>query len=389
MKRLTQIFQALLGVAALILTALIAAGRLAWHTIRNWWKNRSKWLRRSIATIFILIPVGFVALVAYALYDDAYGRDYWDRKLSDNVTLRSFSDNKWRVYDNRTEEYTTEKINWLSEAPENDSLAVYALPNKRGYINVNTGRIVIDAEANNYCKAWVFSEGLAAVMKDGKIGFINANNEVVIPFQFHCADTCILNGMEYLFHDGYCIMISDNNKFGLIDRTGRWVVKPLYDKIWTPDNGCRTIIRSDINGKKYGLLDPSCNFIYEAVYDWIGHCDQTDGYILMKDGRMWQEDSLGNIVQPFMYESSEILSYPIDWGDEDSEYTYVLSYYSKYEISGKYGILNRITGEPITLAIYDYDISMISPSLFEVSPANCYGYYVIDTKGDVISQREL
>ncbi len=45
MKRLTQIFQALLGVVALILTALIAAGRLAWRTIRNWWKNRSKWVR--------------------------------------------------------------------------------------------------------------------------------------------------------------------------------------------------------------------------------------------------------------------------------------------------------------------------------------------------------
>ena len=51
------------------------------------------------------------------------------------------------MYNTRTEEYTTERINWLSEAPENDSLAVYALPGKYGYINVNTGRIVIDAEA--------------------------------------------------------------------------------------------------------------------------------------------------------------------------------------------------------------------------------------------------
>ena len=147
MKRLTQIFQALLGVVVPIFTAIIALGRLAWRTIRNWWKNRSKWLRRSIVAIFIIVPVGFVALVAYALYDDAYGRDYWDRNLSDNITLHSFSDNKWRVYDKQTGEYTTEKINWLSEVPENDSLAVYALPNKRGYINVNTGRIVIDAEA--------------------------------------------------------------------------------------------------------------------------------------------------------------------------------------------------------------------------------------------------
>jgi len=152
MKRLTQIFQALLGVVALIFTAIIAFGRLAWRTIRNWWKNRSKWLRRSIVAIFIIVPVGFVALVAYALYEDEYGRDYWDRKLSDNITLHSFSDNKWRVYDKQTGEYTTDKINWLSEVPENDSLAVYALPNKRGYINVNTGRIIIDAEATTTAK---------------------------------------------------------------------------------------------------------------------------------------------------------------------------------------------------------------------------------------------
>ena len=63
MKRLTQIFQALLGVVALIFTAIIAFGRLAWRTIRNWWKKRSKWLCRSIATVLILISVGFVDVV--------------------------------------------------------------------------------------------------------------------------------------------------------------------------------------------------------------------------------------------------------------------------------------------------------------------------------------
>ena len=85
MKHLKQIFQALLGVAALILATITAFGRLSWRTIRNWWKNRSKWLRRSIVAIFIIVPVGFVALVAYALYEDEYGRDYYDRRLSDNI----------------------------------------------------------------------------------------------------------------------------------------------------------------------------------------------------------------------------------------------------------------------------------------------------------------
>lgn len=97
MKHLKQMFQALLGIVALIFTSIVAAGRLAWRTIRNWWKRRSKWVLRLIVVIFIIVPVGFVALVAYALYEDEYGRDYWDCKLSDNITLHSFSDNKWRV----------------------------------------------------------------------------------------------------------------------------------------------------------------------------------------------------------------------------------------------------------------------------------------------------
>ena len=66
MKRLTQIFQALLGVVALIFTAIIAFGRLAWRTIRNWWKNRSKWLRRSIVAIFIIVPVGFRRICSWS-----------------------------------------------------------------------------------------------------------------------------------------------------------------------------------------------------------------------------------------------------------------------------------------------------------------------------------
>ena len=280
MKRLTQIFQALLGVVALIFTAIIAFGRLAWRTIRNWWKNRSKWLRRSIVAIFIIVPVGFVALVAYALYEDEYGRDYWDRKLSDNITLHSFSDNKWRVYDKQTGEYTTDKINWLSEVPENDSLAVYALPNKRGYINVNTGRIVIDTEANDYRKAWVFSDGLAAVMKDGKIGFINANNEVVIPFQFDYTDKCRMYDFGYIFHNGYCAMTNANGDLGLIDKNGNWVIEPSYDEIWAPHtSGYRVVIKDS----KHGVLDSNCAVVYPAEYGYI--TIMPDDFVLTKGGR--------------------------------------------------------------------------------------------------------
>ena len=380
MKRLTQIFQALLGVVALILTAIVAFGRLAWRTIRNWWKKCSKWLRRSIATILILIPVCFVALVGYALYEDAYGRDYWDRKLSENVTLRSFSDNKWRMYNKQTGEYTTEKINWVSEAHETDSLAVYALPGKRGYININTGRIIIDAEANDYRKAWVFSDGLAAVMKDGKIGFINDQNDVVIPFQFDYTDKCRMYDFGYVFHNGYCAMTDANGNLGLIDKNGNWVVEPEYDEIWAPHkSGYRVIVKDS----KHGILDSTGTIIYPAEYGYISIIP--DGFILTKGGKQWQVDFEGNIVQPFMFDNTYYLNYPIGY-NECGEIKYAFADFVKYEVMNSYGIMNRITGEPITPAIYS-DINMLSKDLFEVQEYDSYDWYLLDTKGNVVSKK--
>ena len=379
MKRLTQIFQALLGVVALILTAIVAFGRLAWRTIRNWWKKRSKWLRRSIATILILIPVGFVALVGYALYEDAYGRDYWDRKLSENVTLRSFSDNKWRVYNKQTGEYTTDKINWVSEAPETDSLAVYALPNKRGYININTGRIIIDAEANDYRKAWVFSDGLAAVMKDGKIGFINDQNDVVIPFLFDYTDKCRMYDFGYVFHNGYCAMTDADGNLGLIDKNGNWVLEPEYDEIWAPHkSGYRVIVKDS----KHGILDSTGTIIYPAEYGYISIIP--DGFVLNKGGKKWQVDFEGNTVQPFMFDNTYYLKYPIGY-NECGDIEYAFADFVKYEVMSCYGVMNRMTGEPITPSIYS-DINMLSKDLFEVQEYDSYNWYLIDTKGNKISK---
>ena len=45
---------------------------------------------------------------------------------------------------------------------------------------------------------------LAAVMKEGKIVFINANNEAAIPFQFGYADKCSMWKFGYVFHNVYC-----------------------------------------------------------------------------------------------------------------------------------------------------------------------------------------
>ena len=93
MKLLTKILQALLGVAALILTALVATGRLTLKGIRNWWRKRSKWLRRSIKVIASLILLACLIEYGYDIYKENYGRSYWDDStLSENIMIHSFND---------------------------------------------------------------------------------------------------------------------------------------------------------------------------------------------------------------------------------------------------------------------------------------------------------
>lgn len=380
MKRLTQIFQALLGVAALICTTLIATGRLAWRTIRNRRQKQPKWLRHSIATILILIPVGIVALIAYAYYDSEYGRCRWrDEYLSKNIKLHAFQDYKVRIYNQNTREYTTPKVNWVSKTQKNDSLTVYALPGKRGYINTKNGEIVIDAKMNNYRKAWLFSEGLAAVMKEGKVGFINAKNEVVIPFLFDYSDKCRMWDFGYLFHNNYCIMTNKDGDLGLIDFTGKWIVEPTYDEIWTPhESGYRIIV----NDGKYGVLDSKCNIVYPTEYGYIDIL--CDGFILTKAGKKWQVDFEGNVTQPFMFDGTYYLNFPIGY-NEGGDIQYAFADYIKYEVMNHYGIMNRISGKPITPALY-LDINMLSKDLFEVQDPQSYDWYLVDINGNVISK---
>ena len=378
MKRLTQIFQALLGIAALILTTIVAFGRLTWRIIRNWWKNRSKWLRRSIVAIFIIVPVGFVALVAYALYEDEYGRDYWDYKLSADVTVRSFADGSWRAHNDEIGEYTTPRLDWISSPGGDASLAVYAQGDRRGYLDIDSGAIIIDADANDYTKAWFFSDGLAAVMKDGKIGFINAQNEVVIPFKFR------YNYADYIFKDGHCVMQSADGMEGVIDKSGEWVIEPIYRTISDPhsDRGYRIIV--DELGR-YGIIDTASQFVYPADYDYISFVD--DGFMIVNDGVKQVVDFDCNIVDPFLVDYLDILCYPSycnEYGEDVYSYSRFATYTIYIDYIDYYGVIDRYTGEMIIPALYS-NVRMISEELFEAQKYNEIERILLDTNGDVIN----
>lgn len=153
-----------------------------------------------------------------------------DQHLSNHIVYqRKYWTDETRVYNEQTGEVLLEDIEWIVVAENQDSLAVFARNGKRGYLNRFTGRIQIPAV---YSKAWIFSEGLAGVEKDGKLFFIDPAGNTVIGGDFYTQ----YGFSAYVFHNGYCrIMDPCSRLTGLIDRDGNWALEPEY----------RTIDRAD------------------------------------------------------------------------------------------------------------------------------------------------
>jgi hypothetical protein len=380
MKVIEKFLKALFSATAMLCMFPFAMCRLLCQSMRKWWKRRSKLFRCLTKTLFIVLILGIVAMGFYDDYDYKYGRNnYYDVLLSENVKICYYRNDKYRVYNLKTKEYTTPKIDWVSSVPENDSSTVYAIENKRGFLNVKNGEIIIDADSNNYSNAWVFSEGLAAVVRNGKIGFINAKNEIVIPFKYCYFDKYNAYDFGYLFHNDCCVITNEKGKFGLINKKGEWILNPIYDKILLlQKNGYRLVV----NKEKYGVIDSNNNIVYPTEYDYIDIV--SNGFVLAKEGKMWQIDFSGKVTKPFMYEMSEEILF-VSGYTEDEYPIYTNSDYAKYEILGLYGILNTITGKPITPAKY-YDVSILSKNIFEVQDKESGNWYLLDKNGNIISK---
>ena len=345
----------------------------------------------KILTKSVLWSVAVVALIVGILIIRAYIQSQNDflsnNKLSDNVSVRWYYTKKeYRLYNYTEKKIVTKSLNKVVPPVEGDSLTVFFRQGLRGYLNANTGRVV---SPEQYRRAWVFSEGLAAVVNEsGKVGFINKNNEVVLPFEF------TYNGkkpVDYLFHDGLCTMVDEQGMCGLIDTDGRWVIKPTYDYIWTPQLGGYRIAKQD---GKFGLLDENFNQLFPMLYDHIEFAGQeSDGVYLIKDGIKQQVAFDGTIIQPFVVDGVGHLYClqridPIvvsdDYDNSLKTEIMTLSDYMLYWVGNHCGVMCGETGKVIIPAVYD-DIDMLSPTLFKAELSGVkYSHILFDINGNRI-----
>lgn len=263
--------------------------------------------------------------------------------MNDDLVAIKESDGNLTIKNTETGEVTAEKIkfDWTSSSP-NDSLGVFCSKGKRGYYNSYTGKIVVEAQ---YRRAWIFSEGLAAVQKNGHIGFINRKGETVIPFHFPYHGNPL---SEFVFKDGHCVVADTTGKCGVIDREGKWLIKPLYDNI--------------------------------SIYE--------DHAIVSKAGIRMQVDYDGRVLNAFVLDAIEALTYTEQERFENREGE--IEYISKtiktglfaYRVGGRWGLMdsncNRLT-EPL----YS-NIAAVDKNMFRATLLDRYSEVILNSRGVVM-----
>lgn len=309
----------------------------------------------------------YVGTQVYAHYKVFHAVSYWETQpqhVSENILMVYGEHGRQefvRLKDVRTGKFTTPELQhiFINEYNTEDSLVVFRTFDRlRGYLNVNTGKIVIPAQYN---RAWNFSEGIAGVLKDGVVSFIKENGEPAFEPTFRIFYYDDYSEMAFQFHNGFCVMRTMDNKWGLIDTLGKWVTEPVYTRIDKPYYGYRIV--SD--GNHYGLLTFNGKIALPLEYDLIRLSSDGQGFFIAKDGYAKIIDKQLNTVVPFAHNGVYELEYGA--GDEYDQYDNYgphTSEYLRYDIGYGSGVIDR-QGNVIIPAKY-YMVRMVDKNMFEV-----------------------
>ena len=135
---------------------------------------------------------------------------------------------------------------------------------KYGFVDAND-KLVIPYRYHFACD---FSDGMALVInKAGLVGFINTKGELVIPYQFdHPAES---NGND--FHEGLCAVVVDGEHewFSYIDKTGKLAFPGVFSEAGDFSEGLAAVSTTGEEIRR-GYIDHSGKMVITLPEGWWG-----------------------------------------------------------------------------------------------------------------------
>jgi len=167
-----------------------------------------------------------------------------------------------------------------------DGLLAVCVSDKWGYVNAN-GEIVIDFQ---YDSAQFFLDGVACVEKNNKKFIIDTNGEVL-------SDLSAYDSMSNL--GDKMILVCTDGLYGVVSHKGTVRVEPQWDFVSAAENNLHVVSK---NGK-YGYVSTSGNIILDPVYTYANPFSEDAAYVETADGAHQLIDRKGNVLLEDAYSS--------------------------------------------------------------------------------------
>ena len=263
----------------------------------------------SSAAVFMLCLAVMMVVRTYGCYSRGqhwrYGREHsLNVQLAGDIYYHHANDGQGYVFDAARKEKLLEDVQWIAPSVDDDSLVCFCDGSKRGFFNKNTGKVVVSPA---YETAWVFSQGLAGVVENGIVKFIDRHGKVVIDTKIAYRNC---RKMDFLFYDGYCVVpTEDGSGYGLMDRKGKLATTEPYDTISHCAGPARWCLRRD---SMASVVDDSLR----TVLPWTAcsKCYMGEGTIdiIMPDHTIRKYDMDGTLINDFFVRDVKLLEYQTD-----------------------------------------------------------------------------
>ncbi len=154
---------------------------------------------------------------------------------------------------------------------------------KVGIVRSN-GQIIVPCDFN---QVWnLDAEGFFRVLKTGKAGIYNINGQIIIPSEYD---------QVWAFNDGLAKVLK-NGKLGYYNLKGEQVIPCEYQQIWSFDNNRARVLKQG----KIGYIDKNGNEIIPCEYQQIWTFKDNKARVL-KNGKVGYIDYMGNEIIPPIY----------------------------------------------------------------------------------------
>ena len=274
-----------------------------------------------------------------------------------------------------------------------EGYAVVRKGEKYGVID-KTGKQIVPYKYDNIGD---FSDGMASVESNEKIGYINSKGEEIVPVKYFNKYNEFLG--SYDFNDGLALIAIEDDeygKFGYINKSGKEVIKPIYDAAGNFHNGLAAVKKGDM----CGYVDAKGKEIIPLIYDKVS--DFSDGIaVVSSDGKYKVIDKSGKeITKPIYTTFGDVITEGMaPLGDYDTKKYKLIDKKGKEIVTAQYphediarcregliaikkndkwGFIDK-TGKQITPCVYD-EVKEFSDGYVVVQRDGIYGYLNKDGK---------